>query len=544
MGLWLRWARGVEPGYRGESRATEGKGKRLAPTSFADNPSPDSRAEGATLLFFTMDTSRISVPAILKVTLLLSFMALTGTLAFFHEPWRDEADTWLMVRDASLLTIAKIVPDMGTPIGWYLILKPFAALGLPFGTQQVLALCLVWGAAAIIIFQGPFSILVSACLCLSWFLSFEYSVIARNYALGVFGLFALLGSWSGRGPARLRSLEWWLAWPLIIFSSVHFLALAPGLILLSVLGKQQPDGDEAPPLVAHLWPLLLLAVAVMSLWPTGHGQLSPEFFSFFKPLNLVQATSLSIFPHSGVAGASAYLGTVVFISFLLVFRLRLIEALAFALMIAGVNSLFVFKYFFPVSRYAGLNWLILVVASWVSLLGAQRNGAATGIRGRIKLFSGLLLLVTLLNLPESVARWRREVALPYTDARNAAQYLINMNLLGQPIACSRPPQCSAILGYLPGRTNFWYPGIDQWGTHMLWDHAYVNSLKLAPEEALLRAKKFLHDSEGHKEFLFISNRTISEPQSLGLTRLWETPRSAWFVKDESFTAYRWQEAAE
>ena len=127
---------------------------------------------------------------------MLSYIVLTAILAFHHEPWRDEIDSWLMARDASLGTIIKISPDMGTPVGWYFLLKPFASLGLPLIVQQAITLALVWVAVAILIFQSPFSPLISLLWCVSWYLSFEYSVMSRNYTLGVLGVFALLGSYT------------------------------------------------------------------------------------------------------------------------------------------------------------------------------------------------------------------------------------------------------------------------------------------------------------------------------------------------------------
>lgn len=486
-----------------------------------------------------MNVSRSSLMPLLRFALLISYMALTATLALFHEPWRDEADTWLMARDSSLSTIASIVPNMGTPIGWYLILKPFAALGLPFGTQQVLALLLVWSAAAVIIFQGPFSIAVSASLCLSWFLSFEYSVIARNYAVGVAGVFYLLGSWSSRGPARLRTLQWWLSWPLITFSSVHFLALTPGLMLLSTI-RSRPGSQPRPlPSVAVLWPLALFVVATWSLWPTGSGQLSPNLLAFFKPLNLVQAISLSVFSFGRHEGAWAYAGCALFLLLLFLCKPRPWEILALTLMILGLNAIFVCKYFFLLARYAGLNWLILIVAAWLSLGRSEYNELPLATKLRLRSLSWLLVAITFANLPSSTSRWHKEITRPFTDAEKTAQYLLENDLLQERIACSKPPQCSAVLGYLPAGTKFWYPGIGNWGTHMMWDDLYAKSLKLTPEEALLRAREFLHDSAGHQSFLFLTNRPIAEPESLGLSPVAPQPHGAWFSTDEGFTIYRW-----
>jgi hypothetical protein len=305
-------------------------------------------------------------------------MILTATLAFHHEPWRDEVDSWLMARDASLGTIVTISPDMGTPVGWYFILKPFASLGLPFGAQQVLTLILIWLAVAILIFQGPFSILVSAYWCLSWYLSFEYSVMSRNYTLGVLGVFALLGSHSANGSQRLKSFQWWVSWPLVVFSSVHFLALTPGLMVLSHTLEKRLRPKRERILLKYSWPILLASLSVWILWPTGHGQMGPKVVHFFQWINFQHAISLGVFPFLSIVGASRFVAPLFISSWFLVCRCGLRETIAFVLMMAGVNAVFVCVYFSHSLRYAGINWIILIALAWVGLLIARLRRGDSG----------------------------------------------------------------------------------------------------------------------------------------------------------------------
>jgi hypothetical protein len=486
-----------------------------------------------------MTANRISFAVALKFALLLSFMTLTATLAFYHEPWRDEVDTWLMARDASLSTIMKISPDVGCPVGWHFLLKPFASAGFPFGAQQTLTLLLVWTAVGILIFQGPFSLIISTCWCLSWYLSFEYSVMARSYALGILGVFALLGACSTSAPSRFRTLQWWISWPLITFSMVHFLALAPGLLLISYLLGEERGISRTRLIAAHFWPVFLSILSVWMLWPTGHGQLSDDFMPFFKPTNLLTAISLAVFPFGSSKSPPQYVAPAFLCFWLLICRLDWKKNLALVLMVSGVNSIYVFKYFHAAWRYSGLNWIIIIVAAWVGLLALQRRGS-DGVRKWVHLITACLLVITLFNISDSAKSWRKEIDRPFSDAGFVAKYLIDSHQLDEAVACTSPPNCSAILGYLPVHKQFWYPGIDQWGTHMFWDRTYMRSCTLSPERALQKAKSFFHDAQGKTTFLFISNRRIPDPQSLYLIKVWESPRASWRVKDEAFTVYRWQ----
>ena len=474
-----------------------------------------------------------------KVALLISFMVLTASLALHHEPWRDEVDSWLMARDASLATILEISPNMGTPVGWYYMLKPLAAIGLPFGAQQILTLFLVWLAVGFLVFQGPFSILMSLCLCLSWYLSFEYAAMSRNYTVGVLGVFALLGACSLKDSSRLGTVQWWLAWPLVCFSSVHFLALTPGLLLISYLLKRHQYVSQARLIAIHLWPVFLFALSVWLLWPTGNGQFSAQFITRFQIGNWPTASALAVFPFFEPSQSSMYLGPFVACVLLRVCAPRRFEIIALGLMVAGVNSIFVFKYFGRALRYSGVNWIILIVAVWLSLL-RLRGAESPSAQLRARLLSVLVLVITVTNMSDVVGRWFQEHKYPFTDGGAVAQYLIDSNQLQEPIACATPPRCSVILGYLPGHIKFWYPGINDWGSHMFWDRTYAESNRLPAKEAFLSAKKSLHDERRLEKFLFISSQPIPNPDALQLVKVWESQGRAWRIMDENFTVYRWQ----
>lgn len=474
-----------------------------------------------------------------KPLLMLAYMVLTATLALHHEPWRDEVDSWLMARDASLATIARISPNMGTPVGWYFLIKPFASLGLPMMAQQAITLALIWLAVAILIFQSPFSLAISACWCLSWYLSFEYSVMSRNYTVGVLGVFALLGSYTTNGSSRLKELQWWVSWPLVVFSSVHFLALVPGLMALGFTLDGRVTSFPRRALTTYLWPACLMALCVWILWPTGDGQMSAGLLHPLKWANLWNAISLGVFPFLPVTGCAQFVAPLFICYWFLVCRCGLRESLAFIVMIASVNAIFICVYFFQSLRHCGLNWIILISVAWVGLLKTRLRGGDTA-RTRLLMVTAGLCVITLVNITETSKRWIQEIQLPFTDAAATGRYLTEHNLVSEPIACRLPAMCSAILGHVSSPIKMWYPGIDQWGTHMFWDKRYASSYSWSSEQAFLRAKQAIHNEQGLNSFLFICTAPIENHSQLALTQLWESPRAAWAVTDERFVIYRWR----
>src|ERR1044071_4215789 len=79
--------------------------------------------------------------------------AITIVTVVHHEPWRDEAETWLNARDASLVELWGLMRYVGSPILPYLVQVPVAKLGAPFAAQEMVHWPMALGIAAIILFR-------------------------------------------------------------------------------------------------------------------------------------------------------------------------------------------------------------------------------------------------------------------------------------------------------------------------------------------------------------------------------------------------------
>jgi hypothetical protein len=108
-----------------------------------------------------------------------------------HELWRDEAAVWLAVRDTSLLNIVKNVGNEGTLLGWFLLLYPFAKLGLPVIILSFIHGSIATAVSSIILYQKKVPMLVRVLAVFSYYFVYEYAVVARHYALGILVLLGL-----------------------------------------------------------------------------------------------------------------------------------------------------------------------------------------------------------------------------------------------------------------------------------------------------------------------------------------------------------------
>jgi hypothetical protein len=116
---------------------------------------------------------------------LLAYSAVVLFTVRYHEKWADEAQAWLIARDLDLKTIwFHELRYEGHPGLWHTILwvaqhvvhAPYAALGY-IGVSFAIA------GAAVLVFKAPFPWFVRWPLAFTYFLVYQYAVIARPYTL-------------------------------------------------------------------------------------------------------------------------------------------------------------------------------------------------------------------------------------------------------------------------------------------------------------------------------------------------------------------------
>jgi len=108
------------------------------------------------------------------------------TLLLHHEMWRDEMHAWLIAREsASIFNLYDILKYDGHPGLWHVILMPLTSFSPTGFAMQLVHLLIAACAAWIFLVNAPFNQLQKVLFVLGYFSFFEYSIIARNYALGL-----------------------------------------------------------------------------------------------------------------------------------------------------------------------------------------------------------------------------------------------------------------------------------------------------------------------------------------------------------------------
>lgn len=130
-----------------------------------------------------MTDKRKKINVVIHAGLLLTWIAFNGILLIRHELWRDEANVWLMAKNLNPLQLFAEIKYQGHPCLWYLIVMPFAKLGLPFETIGVLSFLVVLAAVIIFLWKAPVPLWTKAICLFSPIFSYFYPCVARNYCL-------------------------------------------------------------------------------------------------------------------------------------------------------------------------------------------------------------------------------------------------------------------------------------------------------------------------------------------------------------------------
>ncbi|MBR1444173.1 MAG: hypothetical protein IJ583_11665, partial [Firmicutes bacterium] len=126
---------------------------------------------------------------IFNSVLLIIVCICSFVLAIRHEPWGDEAQTWLMARELSFGELFEMAKYEGHPVLWVYMIKFFQNLGAGYFVQEVLSLIISNAGLAILHFKSGINKVLKCIIAFSPIMIFWYPVVARNYCLVVFFLF-------------------------------------------------------------------------------------------------------------------------------------------------------------------------------------------------------------------------------------------------------------------------------------------------------------------------------------------------------------------
>jgi hypothetical protein len=307
------------------------------------------------------------------------YAALTASTAWRHEPWADEAQAWLLARDSTLTALwTRLLHYEGTPGLWHTILNVAAHLGYPYRALNLLPAALGCIGTWMILRYSPLPVWLRMLLPFTFFLGYQYAVIARSYSLLPPLLFisaALLTHCAD--PAAISSARWLAALSAVLALtaavSVHGAALSV-VISLYAAASIAPAWHSLKPaarrrvLLAGLAYSGVLVCAILAAWPTG--DIAFPFRVDITPGRIIRVDALMF--REAFAGNGLITAAAIALSVPLLWRGRGLPLfLLTSIALCAVSGIL---YWQPWTQ--GLLFLCWLLAIWISAARVEPGWAA------------------------------------------------------------------------------------------------------------------------------------------------------------------------
>ena len=336
------------------------------------------------------------------MAVLILFVMVSSAVAVFHEPWLDEAQSWLIARDASYSDMLFKLPHVEGHVPlWWLILSIPAKLGVPYETGlKAVNIIISASACAVFLFRSPFPNAFKAVMPFTYFFMYQYTVIARPYMLVTLALFLAADSFKTRGEHPVRTL---LSLILLCLADTFGIAIAGGIAaawVIDLIRKRAVVRSYKQ--VLCLAALLAAAILLMlMIWPTGNSagmdevSSKPVLKTFLMEILMLPSelciTSMTAYGPDAITGLSS--GQLLITS---VISILLWAALAYFFVRRDILpdiflpflTLMIFGALYIYLHHFGLFLMTGIYAAWISLSTRKDTGTETSRKELMRWLGG------------------------------------------------------------------------------------------------------------------------------------------------------------
>ena len=120
---------------------------------------------------------------IINILITIIYAIITFLFVLHHEIWADEAQVWQIARHIQFFDLFKHLVNEGHPSLFYLLMMPFAKLGLPIFFMQVFCWLAMVGSVFLLLKHSPFNGFTKFAIITSGGFLYYFPVIARSYSI-------------------------------------------------------------------------------------------------------------------------------------------------------------------------------------------------------------------------------------------------------------------------------------------------------------------------------------------------------------------------
>ncbi len=458
--------------------------------------------------------------------ILYAILVLAGVA--HHEPWRDEAQSFLAARDNNISSLFKFLPTEGHPPLWYLLIMPFIKMGLPYEFQNWLTGIIVIASIYILIFKSETPFLIKVLIPFNYFFLYEFAVFARNYCLVMFFISAIISLY----PKRFdKPILFALAVAGLFNSHMLAFTLAGSItavyLLDAVLSKRLSPKIIAAFCIMCLSGLYLIPLLVFKDSADLFDRLAMDHMS-----EMLGSISFGL-----LINDNQELGLLLFIALAIPFITRTKPMLILIGAVAGILYILGYKIQGSI-RHSGVFFTAIFFC--YAIADQYRNdnwNFKTKWNDLLKYGTWILVAVIVFQLSYTSDRYIDDINRDYSDAKNAARFLSNYPnaiIAGYPAAYT----CS-VLPYLGNKQKIYSSETNDFRSYYINDSFYYHHL--TDEEYVTRVKTRFPGQLNN--VILLCTHPLNPQVSQGLDLLYYTPEATIF-QYEMFCIYKFKKVAQ
>ena len=397
----------------------------------------------------------------------------------FHEMWGDELQAWLIGKNSN--TFFELISNSryeGSGALWHLMLYFLAKFFQP-ESMQYLHLMISTASVYLIMKHSPFTLTQKILLTFSYFIFFEYSLIARNYSIGVFLIFAFCVLFKRRKSSPLLLISILI---LLAHTSIYGLILSICSFLTLILDRiREPNHSQIQSkaflsrsdILALAIYLVGVTVAILQINPPPDASFMSRWFfylDFEQGARAFQAIINAYLPllsmdinfwdrsvladNTLLAVLTLPIIAIIFFIFIRYFRSN-INSLFFFILSTGSILLFMYLKYAGAIRHHGFLFIVLVSALWIFYSKNKDHFKPDSFSGSNKLInpSKLFTFILTLHCISSFTAVNGEIKYEFSAAKSTAIFLKENNYANYELISSAGV-ATGVSGYLDGKELF------------------------------------------------------------------------------------------
>ena len=436
-----------------------------------------------------------------NIIVLFIYSVTTFIIMLYHESWRDEAQTWLIAKNLNFIEIFQQMKYEGHPCLWIYMVLPFAKLGFPYITQNIICWIIMNITVAILLWKTSVDKLIKVLIIFSAPFIYYYSIIARNYCLIPLALVLIAALYKDRGK---KPIQYVAAITLLAHTHILMLGLVGILYTLFFIEelfihfKTKTKTEKKWIIVSLIIAILGLIILFLQLYgSTSENAVINKKDEFeFKYLDeIIPIAELITKSLTDVIDDNICFSIILSILIIMIHGMikHPRETLIYIVAVAFNLYVFIFIYSNLSLQKASIYLLLLI---FLLLLQSKDDEKKENY-----LLEGILIIILVLNIGTGIKAVNKDIKNQYSCSRETAKYIKENIRKSDTIITSHVPSASALIPYLNGYT-FWNPQICEYFTYSTWNDELMREYSI--QEFIDNTKEYIKDKE-NVYFIFCYN---------------------------------------